>query len=183
VSAANLIEVTSRLYELLHPLEPDERARALAAVRALLGDPPVSDRGEAKSDERAPGERGYGPQAARWMDQNAVSPEQVENVLHVDNGVVEIIASGIPGAGKKEQTLNCYLLVGLRELFRAGAPKFSETDAVALCQHMGCHDKSNHSVIRKGFGNSVAGNKDSGYLLPAPGLKAAAELVKTLSNI
>ena len=61
--------------------------------------------------------------------------------------------------------------------------KFSEKDAVDLCKHMGCHDDANHAKNRNELGNVVAGTKKSGFTLPAPGLRAAASVVKEMANV
>lgn len=171
------LEVTAELLKLLEPLTPDDRVRSVTATFALLGQvAPVMGSG---SGATSPG-GATNTHAERWMAQNSVSASDMEGILHIADGTAEIIVGKVPGETKKQQTINCYVLVGLREFFKTGAPKFSEGDVVAFCQHMGCYDPSNHASNRKAVGNLVLGNKDAGYTLPAPGLKAAADLVKRL---
>lgn len=182
MSATDIAQVTTRVYALLQPLEAEERARVLGAVRALFGDAnPSGSKGGGLQGSDSPQDGAYPVPAARWLSQNGISQAQIENVVHVSDGSVDLIVGEIPGASKKEQTMNCYLFSGLRELFSSGIPKFSEEQAVALCQRMGCFDRSNHSSHRKTFGNLIAGTKNAGYSLSAPGLRMVAELVKELS--
>jgi hypothetical protein len=182
VAAVDISEVTGKVYQLLKALEADERNRVFAAVRALFGD--VDQRVASQVGKAGTSVVGgvYPPAAERWLVQNAITQHQIEQVLHVSEGSVELIVGEVPGETKKQQSINCYLLLGLKELFGSGVPKFSDNEAIALCQHMGCYDRSNHSATRKSFGNVLAGSRENGYTLPAPGLRAVAELVGRLAT-
>jgi hypothetical protein len=116
------------------------------------------------------------------MKQCEISDSTIEEFFHKDGDTVEVIVGEVPGDGKRGKSQNCYLLSGVRALLESDEPKFTEADAVSLCKHMGCHDQANHAKTRSSLGNVVAGNKTSGFTLPAPGLRAAAELVKTMAK-
>ena len=180
----NLPSIVDGLYKLLEPLNPDDRARVVRAVLALLGEGGISAAGTEKDKEfegdSAPST--FGAKATRWMTQNKITEQDIYEIFHKDGDSVDVIASSLPGNGKRGETRNCYLLSGARALLETDEPKFSEPDVVYLCKLMGCHDRSNHSAIRRSLGNMVAGTKTSGYTLPAPGLRAAAELIKEMAS-
>lgn len=182
-----LPEIVGELYALLEPLESDSRQRVISSAMTLLGEHLISNRGtngapmsEGEKDG-APGASPFGTKATRWMSQNGISMAAIEEIFHTEGGVVEVIAHEIPGSGKRGQSLNCYLLEGIRALLATDEPKFTDADAVSLCKTMGCFDPTNHAKTRNELGNSVAGSKNSGFTLPAPGLRGAATLVKSMS--
>jgi len=112
------------------------------------------------------------------MDQNGIDESAISEIFHKNGAEVEIIVNDVPGDAKRGKSQNCYLLSGIRSFLESDEARFTESDAVSLCKHMGCYDSPNHAKTRAGLGNLVAGKKSSGYTLPAPGLRAAAELVK-----
>lgn len=179
-----LPEIVSGIYALLEPLESHDRQKVVGSVMTLLGEQAVSAQ---KSNVSASGGGGreeteFGPKAVRWMNQNGVSRAVLEEVFHREGTQVDVIASEIPGSGKRGKTHNCYLLVGIKSLLATDEAKFSDSDAVALCKNMGCHDAANHAKTRSELGNNVSGSKNTGFTLPAPGLRAAATLVKSMSG-
>ncbi len=181
-----LPEIVGEIYALLEPLESEDRKKVVSSALTLMGEqstpknPVTGSSGLNESDDT--GESECGPKVKRWMKRNNISLEHIEELFHIENGVVEIIAGDIPGSGKKQQTERCYLLSGIRSYLETDEPKFTESEVVELCKHMGCHDSANHYKTRGGLGKYVAGKKQTGFTLPAPGLKAAAALVVQLSN-
>ncbi|MAY74239.1 MAG: hypothetical protein CMJ31_05825 [Phycisphaerae bacterium] len=123
-----------------------------------------------------------GNRVKRWFKQSGLTAAMLEPIFHHEGGKVQIIAAEVPGNGKKAQTKNCYLLEGARCFLEKDEAKFAEADVVALCKHLGCHDSANHATNRKSLGNVVTGTKDSGFTLPAPGLKEAAALIKEMAT-
>lgn len=181
--------IAGEIYELLEPLESVERKRVVASALTLLGEETQTQPQNKNTDPRGnpnpgaedEGDNTFGGKATRWMSQNSITMANIEEVFHADNGDVEVIAGDIPGNGKRAQSLNCYLLVGARSLLANDEPKFADDEVVALCKSMGCHDRPNHAKTRGELGNTVAGSKSAGYSLPAPGLKAAAKIIKEMS--
>ena len=49
-------------------------------------------------------------------------------------------------------------------------------------QDQGCYDATNHAKVCKAFGNKLRGSKKGGWQLTAPGLAAAAELIKATTE-
>lgn len=179
-----LPEIVSEVYALLEPLESPERQKVIGSVMTLLGEHLVAapkSNGTAGTPVQA-GTSSFGPKASRWLDQNQISMQAVEEVFHCDGTDVEVIASEIPGNGKRAQTHNCYLLAGVRSLLATDDAKFTDDEAISLCKNMGCHDSANHAKTRSELGNYVAGSKNAGFTLPAPGLRAAAGLLKSMSG-
>ena len=188
VTAANLAEITSRVYALLEPLATDERQRIIEATMALFGEEPPS-RGPKRSAEN--GDEGpdeadafaaLGKKARRWIRQAGFTADVLEEVFHFeDNGVVELIAIEIPGSSMREMTANAYLLCGARSLLQTDEPSVDNKEAVEYCKHVGCYDKNNHTANRNSLGNRLTGSVADGFTLPGPGLKAAAALVKAVA--
>lgn len=185
----SLPEVTVDLYNLLSPLSSQDRRKVVSSAFALFDDgaaPSVAAGSSGHSDPNNGADsdfngRSLGPNASRWMKQNGITREILEHVFHIDPGVVTIIADSIPGGNMSTQTANAYVLEGIRALLANDQASFQEGDVVTLCKHLGCHNVSNHAAYRRGLGNKVTGSKQSGYTLPAPGLKAGAELVRQLA--
>ncbi|GGK17241.1 hypothetical protein GCM10011394_28060 [Luteimonas terricola] len=75
--------------------------------------------------------------------------------------------------------MNTYLMLGIAAFLSTGEASFTDKDARELCEHFGCYDATNHAKYIKEFGNKITGSKSSGWKLTAPGLNAAAELVKS----
>ncbi|MGA3012182.1 MAG: hypothetical protein ABSD72_18145 [Terracidiphilus sp.] len=181
-------ELVSEIVDLLTPIESAERIRVIQASLTLLGEAFPAGSRQAGGAIVDPGEGdGSGtsalPTRARaWMKQNSVTDEELEQVFHLGDGSAEVIAGEIPGKGKKEQTLNAYILVGVSRLLSTGNPTFDDKSARSLCESLGCYDIGNHSVFIKDRGNEFAGTKEKGWTLTAPGLKRAATLVKEIAK-
>lgn len=177
-----LPDIVSAVYALLEPLESLERQKVIGSAMTLLGEESIpAPRGNGATGTRGQtGTSSFGPKASRWLNQNQIPLQAVEEVFHCDGASVEVIASEIPGTGKKAKTHNCYLLAGVRSLLAADEAKFTDDEAISLCKNMGCHDSANHAKTRSELGNYVAGSKNAGFTLPAPGLRAAAGLLKSM---
>lgn len=178
-----LPEIVNEMYALLEPIGSEERQRVVGSVLTLLGEVATP---KGKQPDQGAGDDGasmpLGRTAKRWMKQNGLTAEMLEPTFHHEDGKVQIIASDVPGNGKKAQTRNCYLIEGARSLLETDEAKFTEDEVVKLCKHLGSHDSANHAANRKSLGNIVTGTKDSGFTLPAPGLKAAAEVIKEMAT-
>lgn len=173
-------DIVARIVELIFPLTPDERRRVIQATLLLLGDAPVDAE---KSREKNGNEQETGdlPVRARtWAKQNGIAKANLEQVFQIESGNVEIVISGIPGKNNKEKTLNSYVLTGIANLLSVGEPRFDDKSARSNCSSWGCYDQTNHSAYMKGKGNVIAGTKEKGWTLTAPGLKRGAELVQEL---
>jgi hypothetical protein len=179
------------LYDLLSPItDADVRKRAIKSVLVMLGDDPgfveqkqkgVTAGGE--SGEAGTGDDGeFNAKAARWMQRNNLTPEQIGHVFHIDGDTVELIADKIPGTKQGEKVINTYVLVGIRELLRSGEPRFDNELGRTECERMGTHGKTNHTTILKSPGKVMTGSVKTGWTLTAPGLTAGAELVKELAG-
>ena len=180
-------DIATKIYDLLEPLDSATRKRVIQGALGLLGDPEVPATAATTSaalafDDAPPTAAGAsgrikGPRAAAWMRKYGLTAQQLEQIFHLDGGKIEVIGS-IPGKSMREQTLNAYLLAGVQQLLQGDEPRFSETGVVALCKQGGCHNAANHSNYRNALGNRVAGAKDAGYTLTAPGLEQAAAMIK-----
>ncbi|MCH8824169.1 MAG: hypothetical protein IH984_11760 [Planctomycetes bacterium] len=188
-ATTSLSAIHSQVFELMEPLESEDRHKIIASVMALLGEKPTSPTTQVVGstsyggeDDLSFGDRKIGRAALRWIKQNQLDTNTIEQVFLIDQTSVEIIAAFVPGSTKKEQTCSAYLLTGIKALIDKDDSNFTDTEALSLCKLLGCYDKNNHSTNRSSLGNKVAGNRTSGFTLPQPGLKAAAEVVRQIAK-
>ncbi len=177
-----VIDIVGKIVEMLTPLTPDERQRVMRASLMLLGET-AADLNKGSSGEKTDEEASNLPvRAQTWVRQNNLSTEELQQVFLIAEGEVEIIASEIPGKGRKEKTYNAYVLTGIARLLSTGNPSFDDKSARTLCKSSGCLDSANHANYLRERGNEFTGTKDKGWILTAPGLKRGALLVKELNK-
>lgn len=176
-----LTEVVSKVVELLTPLASEDRLRVMRASLTLLGQSASGTNLEEGKDE-SEGAADFNAMARAWIKQNSLTHGELEQVFHMADGTVTVIAADIPGKNKKEKTLNAYVLTGISHLLSSGKPAFDDKSARMLCQTAGCYDSPNHATTLKNKGNWFAGTKDKGWTLTAPGLKHGATLIKELNK-
>jgi hypothetical protein len=179
------IDAMSKIVAILTPLSSEDRARAVKAAMALLGES-QSTIASATDVEAAThnGEDEFTnmpPRARTWMKQNNITVAELQQVFQMTPEGPEVIAH-MPGKNKKEQMYNAYVLTGLGRLLATGTVSFQDKPARALCVASGCYDNANHSAYLRNKDNEFSGTKDKGWTLTAPGLKRAAEIVKELSK-
>jgi hypothetical protein len=177
------MDAVSQMVTLLTPLSPEDRRRAIRAALALLGDEATdfSTAGEIHGDQ-GQADNNFPPRARVWMKQNGISTDEIQQVFHIADGTVEVIASEIPGKNDKERTYAAYVLTGVAKLLGTGNPFFDDKSARALCKSSGCFNVANHSAYLNDKGSEFAGSKEKGWTLTAPGLKLGAALVKELNK-
>jgi hypothetical protein len=175
------------LYDLLLPVtDADVRKRAVKSALMMLGDDlgfveqkQKGDGGAAAPDDGGDDHVEFNAKARTWMRQNNVTTAQLSHAFHGS----EVIAHEIPGANKREKTLNTYILTGVGQLLQTGEARFSDDTARQGCEQHGCYDSNNHSkTINKKRGNAFTGTVKSGWQLTTPGLKIGADLVKTIAG-
>lgn len=182
-SKSAAVAAVAKLVEVLTPLPAEDRTRAISAATILLG-----ESGSSRSAIGLKGEDGgIGPQGVSangigWMKKNGVGDELLDHTFSIDKDGIDVIAARMPGKSKRQQTLETYILCGLRAFLRSGEPAFGDKEARELCQRIGCYDSANHYNYIKGFGNRIAGSKGSGWRLTNPGLTQAAYIVKQLAE-
>lgn len=179
----SLAPAMTKVVEVLSPLESEQRKRVIQAALALLGEESILTaatkqvaRLAEEAAEDAPA--GVAAAAAPWLAKSKLTMGQLEQHLHFDGGSVKVISLPGSAAKKIDQVLHTYLMQGLAAFLSTGEASFTDQDARSLCEHFGCYDASNHSKYLKDFGNRITGSKTTGWKLTAPGLSAAAELLK-----
>ena len=181
----DLPTLTTELYKLLEPQEPDVRERAIRAVMVMLGTSSQAAPDGRLSPELPEGDP-FGPpltsKAKSWMRANSITHEQLGHVFHLEGGAPEVLPSEAPGKNGKEKTINAYVLTGIAAFLQTGEARFDDRTARDVCRAMGCFNEGNHAYYLKGKGNVLGGTKDSGWMLTGPGLKLGAELIKGLAS-
>jgi hypothetical protein len=180
----NITDVATKIVGLLTPLKSDERQRVVQAALTLLGEAQGAAHVQAEvEDKGAKGDAIELPQRAKtWMRQNGLTFGQIQQVFHVEDGTVEVIASAVPGKSDKDKTLNAYIMKGIVELLASGTTSFDDKSARALSNSFGCYNQANHAVYMKDKGNWLIGSKDKGWTLTAPGLAQGAAIVKEMTK-
>jgi hypothetical protein len=177
-------ELSLEIYNILVPFETDVRQRVIQSALTLLGETAFTPVGRSTALQSAV--TGFddvrvGPKAMKWVQKHAVSREMLDEIYHFTDGDVDIIASSVPGASKREMTVNCYLLSGIRGLLKEDVPSLDETETIAVCRRLTAYDKNNHTANRQSVGNKVSGTKPT-FTLTGPGETAAAELIKQMTS-
>jgi len=183
--AAAAADAVPKLFQILSSLSPDERQRAISAVMSLFGQQMESPAGSPKdiaSNETPAAVDGIHAKASAWMKKNAVSQTQLERVFSIEPDAIDVIAAKLPGKSKRQQTVQAYIICGLKSFLRTGEATFADKDAREVCNKVGCYDSPNHSNYMKAFGNLTVGAKDTGWKLSNPGLLEAAKVVKGLTG-
>jgi hypothetical protein len=181
-STKNVVAAVPKLVQLLEPLTPDERQRAISAAMILFGQSaPVQSGNQSVSELHEVGE-GICAKAANWMKKNAITREQLDHVFSIEGDTIDVIAARMPESGKRKQTTQAYVLCGVRSFLRNGDLNFSDADARDLCIKVGCYDSPNHATYTTGFGNLITGSKDSGWRLTNPGLRVGAQIIDQLAS-
>lgn len=182
--SGSLATAMSKVVEILSPLSSEERKRVVQAAFALLGEEVApnsssqssDNHGKEVSSEAFPG---VSAAAIPWLKKAGVTQDQLEQHLHFDGGTAKVIS--LPGGASKriDQVIHTYLMHGFAAFLATGEASFTDKEARDLCEHFGCYDATNHAKYVKEFGNKITGSKSSGWKLTAPGLTAAAELLKS----
>jgi hypothetical protein len=173
-----VLEAVPKIVEVLAPLSSEERQKVIAAAMLLFGEPapkmPSKELPLVATD-------GISGKALAWMKKNSITREQLDHVFCIENDSIDVIASKMPAFGKRQQTVQAYIVCGLKSFLKTGEPTFSDDEGRELCSKVGCYDVANHSNYRKAFGNFVSGSKDAGWRLSNPGLSEGAQIVKQLA--
>jgi hypothetical protein len=186
--AANIIkspaELSLEIYNILFPFESDVRQRVIQSALTLLGEnllAPVGRSAALSSTVIGFDDVSLGPKAMKWVQRHALTREMLDEIYHFTDGGVEIIASSVPGASKREMTVNCYLLSGIRGLLKEDVPSLDETETIVICKRLTAYDKNNHTANRQLVGNKMSGKKPT-FTLTGPGETIAAELIKQMTS-
>src|ERR1700694_445630 len=114
----NLKELVGSLYDLLEPVDPADRKKAIKATMTMLGDTADlhSDKGGKSGEADDHGDSDLPAKARQWMNKYNVTQEHLNYVIHVENGAAEVIAHEAPGSSTKATTINGYVLSGISQL-------------------------------------------------------------------
>jgi hypothetical protein len=175
------MDALAGIVEILTPLPAEERTRVVRAAMVLLGESHSTS--DIDVDPSAGSVGNLQPRARMWLKQNSITNDQLQQVFHLSDGALEVIAPHLPGKSKKEQTYNAYVLAGIGQLLLTGNASFDDKTARALCEKFGCYDSANHSAHLKDKGNEFAGTKEKGWTLTAPGLKRGADMIKDMNKL
>jgi hypothetical protein len=177
-------ELALQIYNILVTQDSDVRQRVMQSAMTLLGETTLS--AGRRSAGQKDGGGGFddvklGPKATRWIQKHAVTREMLEELYHLSDEGMDIIAGNVPGASKREMTINCYLLAGIRGLLRNDLPTLDETETIAVCKRLTAYDRNNHTSNRQAVGNKISGSRPT-FTLTGPGETAAADLIKQMTS-
>jgi hypothetical protein len=184
---SKITSITTKIIKLLTPLSSEDRQRVMKASFTLLGEKAVdvgASENPATGEDGGKGHSGQNvnPRVANWMRSSKLTPGQLEHVFDTTANPVEVIGTNLPGKSKKYQTINAYVLEGIRSLLATGEPSFEDKSARKLCDNFGCFNLPNHNVYMKAKGNLMSGSKGQGWKLSTPGLTRGAELIHEMAK-
>ncbi len=120
---AETTETLTKLIDLLKPLAEEEREKTVKAAMIFLGSPETSARQSTKTKGKEPdapaeeSEQNTLPRKATiWLKQNGLELNALEDVFHIANEAVDIIAADVPGPSARQKTKECYLLTSVAGL-------------------------------------------------------------------
>lgn len=163
-----------------------EREKAISAAKILLAESataagtPLHEQPHVGADEEL--SAGIAPKAASWLRKNHITREHLDQIFSIEDNTFDVIAAKMPGKSKRQQTIEAYLICGIKAFLQAGEPNFTDKEGRQLSQKIGCYDRPNHYNYIKAFGNRIGGSKDSGWKLTNPGLTDAAQLIKQIAD-
>lgn len=182
-SGQNPAELALTIYNLLAPHESEVRRRVMQSAMTLLGETAVGASVTAADAQASSGEFDdlkLGPRALKWIQRYAISRPMLDELFHLTGDDIDIIANTVPGASRREMTVNCYLLSGVRGLLKDDLPSLDEGETIAVCKRLTAYDKNNHTTNRQAVGNRMSGSRPT-FTLTGPGEAAAAELIKQMT--
>ena len=192
----SITEIAGKMYELLEPLSSEDRHKCIKATMVFLGEeivgsakPSTHESSSAENNQPNGKHRpaieianDFGEKLKRWMVKHQVDRGALDNLFHIEQEVVELIADSVPGRSKKDKTINCYLLVGIKNLIQNDEARFADKEAMEFCQRTLSYDKNNHTAHRQALSSRASGDRSSGFSLTVPGLRDAAKLVKEMGE-
>ena len=176
----NIAHAAADIMNILAPFESAERHRAVQAALMLLGESQIISPKENNNFETNDGT--LPSRAQIWLKQTGINSTQLDEVFHITGDQAEIIAASIPGKTDKEKTLNAFVLTGVSRLIAVGDAAFDDKLARQVCKSLGCYNDTNHASYLKDKGNRLAGSKEQGWKLTAPGLSHGAALIKEMAT-
>jgi hypothetical protein len=128
----SITNVATKIVDLLTPLNSEERQRVVQGALTLLGEGQIAlpQKAGLESDKDSAEQiEGISPRANVWLRQNGLTLNNLEQVFHIDDGKIELIASEIPGKDNKAKTLNIYILAGVSQFLLSGDASFDDKTA------------------------------------------------------
>jgi hypothetical protein len=179
---ADSTQALTQLIKILQPLTSDERHRNIDAALTFLGEKPFTaavKQPDAQNQDAVDGHQP--PGIAARMKQYGITHEQVERVFDFRaDGTFAVV--DVPGKGKREQTLNMYILTGLGTFLATGERQFSDSLARSNCDTHSCLDAPNHAKYLGSRHPEFNGDKASGWSITVPGIRRGAALLKDVAE-
>src|ERR1700712_4320658 len=137
----SLLEVVSECHRQLLRLSNSSRSKAMKMLMLAFDDDsdatttgPSSQFSSRPDENQRNGERRE-RRAQNWMKRFDTTDEQLERMFDLENDYT--LVGHLPGSSKREQTINCYLLTGVKSLLQIGEAKFVDSNATDLCKREG----------------------------------------------
>lgn len=158
----------------------NERAGSSFSPRELVQE--LEQKGEQLADEGAKGGadefEGVSPVAQKWARRNGLASSQLSNLFSLGIDEIELVAKSVPGSSKRQRMHSVILLSGAASYLGTGVARVAYDKLKETLGHYNAYDSANFATHIKDFAPEVGGSKESGYVLTARGLAAAAELIK-----
>lgn len=176
----SLTQAVANVVQELTSFSSEDRHRIFAASMTLLGEVParfVPEGGIAES--HLDQDIQFPAKARNWIQQHGLTVGQINQVFHFGDEGPQIIAH-IPGATRKQQVRNAYILCGIGRLLANGETRFEDRVARGICESGGFFDPTNHMKYMKC--SEFVGSREKGWVLTGPGITLGGSLVTQLSK-
>ena len=130
----------------------------------------------------APPAVGGVPDAVKpFLTANGITTEILEKVFHPTGPGAQLLASSLPGSGKAGKLVSLSLLLCVKQALESGSFTCTLKELRELAIHYDCYDSPNFSKnLKTNKSYYKPRDKGSDLELSGPGLKKAAEVIKSL---
>lgn len=117
-----------------------------------------------------------------FLTSNAITTDILEKVFHPVGPGAQVLASSIPGKSKATQLVHLSVLMCVKQALESGAFTCTLKALRELAVHYDCYDSANFSATLKTNKNYYKPRiKGADLELSGPGLKKAAEIIKSIA--
>lgn len=135
----------------------------------------------ATADEQSVDEfEGINSVAVKWLRRSNLNPTGLQKLFSLGVDEIDLVATKVPGAAKKERMKSVLLLKGIAAYLGTGVARITYEQLKEACLHYNAYDSANFAAYLRSFAPEAGGTKESGFTLTARGLNSGTELVKEM---
>jgi hypothetical protein len=123
------------------------------------------------------------PEAVKpFLTANSITTDILGKVFHPTGPGAQLLASSMPGTGKAKKLVNLSLLLSVKQALESGSFTCTLKELRELAVHYDCYDSPNFAkTLKSNKAHYNPREKGADLVLSGPGLKKAAEVIKSLA--